>query len=144
MKRAPQFLYRQGMPAALFDRLRQLKLPPDGYAIFGSEPLAIRKIIPSCNDLDVLCQPSVWSLVLEMGKSEYLPKYDVTVVNLPDCDITFGTSWGIGEFDIDALIDGAETIESLPFVRLEHVIAYKTIRSSAKDLVHLEDRKSVV
>ena len=130
------------MSAALFDRLRRLKLPPDGYAIFGSGPLAIRKIIPSCNDLDVLCKPLAWSLVLEMGNSEYLPEYDVTVVNLPDCDITFGTSWGIGDFDIGALIDGAETIESLPFVRLEHVIAYKTIRSSAKDLAHLAALRS--
>jgi hypothetical protein len=131
------------MAAGLFDRLRQLELPPDGYAIFGSGPLAIRKIIPSCNDLDVLCKPLVWSLVLEIGNSEYLPKYDVTVVNLPDYDITFGTSWGIGKFDIDALIDGAETIDSLPFVRLEHVIAYKMIRSSAKDLVHLDALRSV-
>ena len=77
-----------------------------------------------------------------MGNAEYLPKYDVTIVNLPDCDITFGTSWGIGKFDIDVLIDGAETIESLPFVRLEHVIAYKTIRSSAKDLAHLAALRS--
>ena len=130
------------MAAALFDRLRQLELPPDGYAIFGSGPLAIRKIIPSCNDLDVLCKPLVWSLVQDMGNPEYLPKYDVTIVNLPDCDITFGTRWGIGEFDVDALIDGAETIDSLPFVRLEHVIAYKTIRSSAKDLAHLDALRS--
>jgi hypothetical protein len=130
------------MAAALFDRLRQLELPPDGYAIFGSGPLAIRKIISSCNDLDVLCKPRVWSSVLEMGDSEYLPRYDVTIVHLPDCDITFGTSWGIGEFDIEALIDGAETIDSLPFVRIEHVIAYKKIRSSAKDLAHLDALRS--
>jgi hypothetical protein len=130
------------MAAALFDRLRQLELPPDSYAIFGSGPLAIRKIIPSCNGLDVLCKPRVWSLVQEMGDSEYLPRYDVTIVNLPDCDITFGTSWGIGEFDIEALIDGAETIDSLPFVRIEHVIAYKKIRSSAKDLAHLDALRS--
>ena len=39
---------------------------------------------------------------------------------------------------MDELIDTAETIEGLPFVRLEHVVAYKRIRASAKDQVHLE------
>jgi len=45
--------------------------------------------------------------------------------------------WGIGDFDVDELIDTAEMIDSLPFVRLEHVISYKKIRSSGKDLLHL-------
>jgi hypothetical protein len=125
------------MSTALFDRLRQLELPPDDYAVFGSGPLAIRGIIPSCNDLDVLCKPHVWKIVCELGKTEYLPEYEVSIVNLPDCDITFGTKWGIGDFDINELIGSAEIFESLPFVRLEYVVAYKRIRSSQKDLQHL-------
>lgn len=41
-----------------------------------------------------------------------------------------------GDFDIDALIDTAEMIDGLPFVRLPHVIEYKKIRNSAKDQLH--------
>ena len=55
--------------------------------------------------------------------------------------VTFGTKWGIGNFDVEELIDTAEIIDALPFVRLEHVIRYKQIRSSAKDLLHLDALK---
>ncbi len=40
-------------------------------------------------------------------------------------------------FDIDHLIDTAEMIDGLPFVQLEHVIAYKQIAGRPKDLEHL-------
>ena len=126
------------MDDTLFDRLRQLDLPPQDYAIFGSGPLAVRAIIPSCNDLDVLCRREVWEIVKRRGVMKYLPEYDITVASFFNGAITFGRKWGIGRFDVDELIDTAETIGSLPFVRLDHVVAYKTIRSSAKDLLHLE------
>jgi hypothetical protein len=112
-------------------------LPPRGYAVFGSGPLAIRGIIPSTNDLDIICREEVWNTVSQIGKVEYLHEYDVTVVTMADGALTFGTKWGIGDFDIDELIATAEIIDALPFVRVKHVICYKTIRSSEKDLLHL-------
>ncbi len=125
------------MDYTLFDQLRQLRLPPNGYAIFGSGPLAIRGIIPACNDLDILCRQDVWDNFSRNGVTKFLPEYHVTVASFFDRAITLGTEWGIGKFDVTELIDTAEMIDSLPFVRLEHVVRYKTIRSSAKDLQHL-------
>ncbi len=125
------------MDYTLFDQLRQLRLPPNGYAIFGSGPLAIRGIIPACNDLDILCRQDVWDNISRNGVTKFLPEYHVTVASFFDGAITLGTEWGIGKFDVTELIDTAEMIDSLPFVRLEHVVRYKTIRSSAKDLQHL-------
>ena len=131
------------MPSsALFDRLRSLQLPVGSFAIFGSGPLAIRGIISACNDLDVLCKEDAWEIVSRIGTTEFLPEYDVSIVALADTDITFGTSWGIGDFDINQLIDSAEVIDGLPFVLLEHVIRYKNIRSSAKDRRHLDALRS--
>lgn len=121
----------------LFDQLRQLNLPPQGYAVFGSGPLFVRGIIPSVNDVDVICREEVWNIVSRIGNVEYLPEYGVSIVTLADGAITFGTKWGIGDFDIDELIATAEIIDGLPFVGLEHVIRYKKIRSSEKDLLHL-------
>jgi len=126
---------------SLFNHLKQLNLNAQNYAIFGSGPLAIRKIIPSSNDLDILCRRDVWDTVCQLGKCEYLEEYDVTIVNLPHHEITFGTVWGIGNFNVNMLINTAEIIDGLPFVQLQHVVHYKKIRGSAKDLAHLQALK---
>lgn len=126
------------MDIPLFDQLRELKLPAGGYAVFGSGPLAIRGIIPVTNDVDVICNAATWARVSRLGRVEYLPEYDVTIVTMADGALTFGTKWGIGNFDVDELIATAEIVDGLPFVRLEHVISYKQTRSSEKDLRHLD------
>lgn len=123
---------------SLFDRLAQLTLPAGSYALFGSAPLAVRGIVPLTNDLDVLCLPDAWEQVSAQGTTEYLPDYDVCIVSMFDGAITFGTRWAIGDVDVPELIRSAEIIRGLPFVRLEHVVRYKQIRASEKDLVHLQ------
>ena len=123
--------------ASLFDQLRRLELPAQGYAVFGSGPLAIRGLIPRANDLDIICRDEVWAIVSRLGDVRHLPDYDVSVVELAGGALTFGTEWKIGDFDVDELIATAEIIDGLPFVRLEHVVRYKKIRSSEKDLLHL-------
>lgn len=122
---------------SLFDHLRELTLPPGTYAVFGSGPLLARGIIDRVNDLDVLCLPSTWRLVAAQAEVEYLEEYDVTIASMLDGAITFGTEWGIGNFDVAELIRSAEVLDGLPFVRLEHVAAYKRLRGGAKDLDHL-------
>ena len=90
------------------------------------------------HDLDIICREEVWNIVSQIGRVDYLPEYDVSVVTMVDGALTFGRQWGIGNFDVDELIATAEIIDTLPFVRLEHVIRYKKIRSSEKDLLHLD------
>ena len=124
------------MSEDLFEYLRSLDLPKD-YAIFGSGPLLIRGIIETCNDLDVLCGPESWSEVSKVGEIVHLRDYGVDIVSMLDNRITFGNRWGIGDFDTNELIESAEDIGSLRFVRLEYVKAYKSIRSSEKDERHL-------
>ena len=41
-------------------------------------------------------------------------------------------------FEIGQLIDEAELIDGIPFVRLEHVVAYKRVRGSDKDQRHID------
>jgi predicted nucleotidyltransferase len=127
---------------SLFDRVKSLNLPVGDFAIFGSGPLIVRGIIPASNDLDIICRGQAWKRVTAIGELEYLSKYDVTVVTMCDGRLTFGTKWAIGEFDIDELIDGAEEIDGLPFVRLEHVTNYKKISKRPKDLRHIEALKA--
>ncbi len=112
-------------------------LPSRDFAIFGSGPLIVRGMVPMTNDLDIICRGSVWEEVSKIGRIEYLDDLDVEIATLHDGQISFGTKWGIGSFDIDELIDTAEEIDGLPFVRLEHVVNYKLTRGSRKDLAHI-------
>jgi len=127
---------------SLFDRVKSLNLPVGDFAIFGSGPLIVRGIIPASNDLDIICRGQAWERVKAIGELEYLSKYDVTVVTMCDGRLSFGTKWAIGEFDIDELIDSAEEIDGLPFVRLEHVTNYKKVSKRPKDLRHIEALKA--
>ncbi len=121
----------------LFAALRSLQLPAGDYAVFGSGPLIVRGIIEADNDLDVLSRGAAWARATELGELIYLPDHDVEVASFFGGAITIGTKWAIGDFDPDELIDSAEIIEGLPFVRLEYVIRYKTIAGRPKDLAHL-------
>ena len=123
---------------SLFDRVRRMNLPECDFAIFGSGPLIIREIVPASNDLDIICRGQAWDRIKGVGEPQYLAEYDLSIVTIFDGSLTFGNRWGIGEFDINELIDDAEFIDALPFVRLEHVASYKEIRRSPKDLEHLE------
>ena len=122
----------------LLDRVRDMALPAADYVIFGSAPLRVRGIIPSCNDLDILCRGSVWDYARSQGELVYLDEYDVTVATFCDRRITFGTEWAIGDVDVDELITSAELIDGLCFAPLEAVVRYKTIRNSVKDREHIE------
>lgn len=122
---------------SLFDQLRELGLPLGRYAVFGSGPLVVRGIIPLANDIDVIVTQDVWDSLSEIGNVERLLEYDVHIVSMANGALTFGTQWGIGHFEIDALIKTADIIDGLPFVRIEHVAHYKRLRATAKDLKHL-------
>ena len=73
-----------------------------------------------------------------IGVEEYLEQHDVTIFSIDDGHITFGSRWAIGNFDTDMLIDTAELLEGLPFVRLQHVVTYKLISDRPKDRAHLQ------
>ena len=121
----------------LIERLRSLALPPGDYAVFGSGPLIVRGIIKAANDLDVISRGSAWDVARRTGDLVYLEEHDVEIVAFDDGAITVGRSWAYGEFDIDQLIDTAEIIDGLPFVRLEHVVRYKEVAGRPKDVAHL-------
>ena len=121
----------------LFDQLAALELADGEYAVFGSGPLAIRGLIDDPADLDVLCRGASWERIEEFGTIKALDDGS-KIVSIDGGRLTFGRSWAYGAFDVDELIDTAEVIGGLPFVLMKHVVAYKRIRSSDRDRVHLE------
>ena len=122
----------------VFGLLRSLDLPIGEHAVFGSGPLIVRGIVKATNDLDVISRGDAWRVAARKGDVVHLPEHGVRVASLFDGAITVGTEWAIGDFDVDDLIDTAELIEGIPFVRLEHVVAYKRIAGRPKDREHLQ------
>ena len=122
----------------LLEQVKKLQLPLGDYAIFGSGPMLVRGLIEAVNDIDVICRDAAWQAAQAAGELVYLDAYDVNVVSIDDGLITIGTSWGIGNFDVEELIDTAEIICDLPFVQLQHVVTYKQIAQRPNDLLHLE------
>lgn len=127
-----------GHGAELFELLRSMKLPTGHYAVFGSGPLLVRGIIESVNDLDVICRGPAWSRACELGPLVDLDEEGVQIVSAHGGAITFGKTWGYGSFDLGDLIDTADVILDLPFVRLGHVIEFKRVANRPKDQAHLD------
>jgi hypothetical protein len=118
--------------------LESLELPHGDYAVFGSGPLLIRGIIDNASDLDVVARGAAWEQAAAAGQLVHLSDHNVTVASFFDGAITIGTRWAIGDFTVDELIDTAELIKGIPFVRLEHVRSYKNLAGRRKDIDHLE------
>lgn len=125
------------MPSDLFDSLRVLDLNEGEYAVFGSGTLAIRGLIDDPADLDVLCRGDAWEKVSGLGEMVELDDGNY-IASLDGGLLTFGRTWAFGNSEIDEMIDTAEWIEGLPFVRIPHVVAYKQHRQSDRDIAHLE------
>ena len=124
-----------GSASHLFGLLLSLRLPEGDYAVFGSGPLLVRGVIDRAGDLDVICRGAAWEVAQRLGP--VLEQHGVPVVSLFDGLVTLGIRWAIGSFDLSHLIDTAELIDGLPFVRLEHVVAYKRLADRPKDREHL-------
>jgi hypothetical protein len=124
-----------GSAAHLFGLLRSLALPAGDYAVFGSGPLLVRGIIERAGDLDVICRGAAWEAAQRLGPAD--DQHGVPVVSVFGGLVTLGVRWAVGDVDVDRLIDTAEVIDGLPFVRLEHVVAYKQIADRPKDREHL-------
>jgi len=111
------------------NELKDLNLPSGKYAIFGSGPLAVRGLRDN-EDIDILVKQDLWK---ELIKNH---------------ECTNGKSIKIGHVDIfhdwppfedsDSLIEDAEIIEELPFVKLNYVVRWKNTRKTEKDLSDLK------
>lgn len=113
------------------EQLKALNLPQGSYAIFGSGPLAVRGI-RDAKDLDIVVRKDVWDEL-----AEKYPKNEKGN-GLQIGDIEAFDSWSPWFEDPNMLIDTAEIIDGLPFVRLEHVVSWKKAMGREKDLNDLQ------
>jgi hypothetical protein len=114
----------------LFQKVKNLQLPLGQYALFGSTPLGIRNL-RDCHDIDIIVTEDLWSKF----KNE---NWEIITVNdsvqkLSKDDIEILKNWYPGEWDVNKLIEEAEIIDELPFVKLEEVLKWKKLFNREKD-----------
>lgn len=115
--------------ARLFGELRALALPAGQYAVFGSGPMGVRGL-RDIRDVDVIVGASLFAelsqrYVAHEG-SPGLKKIQIGNVELLD-------GWFPDVGPVQSLIDEAEWIEGLPFVKLTKVLEWKEKFGRSKD-----------
>jgi len=118
----------------LFKKLKEMNLPKGKFAIFASGPMVIRKLRES-KKLEIIVTRDIFD--------EFRKKDDWSVKNelcegLQKDNIEMYYEWGPGEWDIDKLVQEAETINDLPFVKLEEVLRWKKLYNREKDQKDIE------
>ncbi|MEV5557137.1 hypothetical protein AB0L44_26055 [Nonomuraea wenchangensis] len=121
-------------PAGLFAELARLELPRGEYVVCGSAALYVRGLRARMGDLDVLARGPAWDVVLTLGvvPGTALSGHGL-VVNHPTAAIEFVDQWTPG-WPTDYLIDSADLIDGIPFMRLGDVLAWKQRARRPKDL----------
>jgi len=113
------------MNLKFLSELKKLNLPEDKFAIFGSGPIAIRNLRMN-RDLDVIVKKDLWKKLMKIYP------VDKSVNGIKIGCIEIWDSWP-GFENIDELIDNADIIEWIRFVKLENVLKWKKVRNMQKD-----------
>lgn len=117
-----------------FKRLLSLNLPPEDYAIFGSGPMAAYGLKDLTKDIDVIAKGKAWEKAKEYGEPVATNLKFGDVVSLFDGTVEIFNGWPpAGTWDIEKLIDEAEVVDGIKFVRLETVAEWKGIRGRPGD-----------
>ncbi len=116
----------------LFETLKKLDFPVGQYAIFGSGPMWARGIRES-DDLDIIVRGEAWEQAKANGVVGVKEYSGLQYAYFADGKIEVYDGWYPGEWNVDELIETAEMIDGIPFVRLESVVEWKKIMGREKD-----------
>ncbi|MFC1612312.1 hypothetical protein ACFL29_00480 [Patescibacteria group bacterium] len=115
--------------------IKALELPKGKFAIFGSGPMAVRKLREG-RDVDLIVTEDILDEYKEKPGWQYRKfTRDKREIEAVERDaIEMYKDWGPGKWNIKRLINESEIIDGLPFVRLEEVLRWKKISAREKDL----------
>lgn len=115
----------------LVDQLKELHLPYGEYAVFGSAVMAMRNIREAPN-IDVIVTNKLWSRLLVSHVPDEEGFIRVKMVKI--------SNWWFAptKKDIATMINEAEDIGGIPFVKIEEVRNYKSGLKRSKDKTDVE------
>ena len=107
--------------------LKKLNLPVSEYAIFGSGPIAIQGIRDS-RDMDIIVKENLWSKLIK--KYPVLNTYK-EIIKIGNIEIY--KDWKPWFSNVNELIDHADIINNIRFVKLKYVLDWKKAFGREKD-----------
>lgn len=110
----------------LIEKAKRINLPRGMFAVFGSAILAVRGLREAPN-IDLIVKDSLWTKLLEKYQPDgegFIRIGQVKISNWWFAPVKKG---------ISEMIDEAEIINELPFVKIEEVLFYKKTLKSEKD-----------
>ena len=114
--------------------LLSLGLPEGDYAVFGSAPMALHGLKILNNDIDVIASGEAWEKAKKFCFPKESPMRFGNYLKLFDGKIEIYHCWFPKDmWNVDELIDGAEIVDGIRYVRLDKVLEYKKYRNSPKD-----------
>lgn len=120
----------------LMSELAAIGLPPDDFVVFGSGPMAARGL-RDVSDLDVVARGEAWETAKKIGTLGQTQSGDTSYF-FADGKIEICDKWGPIQWDTDMLIDTADIIDGVRFVKIETVMQDKLKRGREKDLKDAE------
>lgn len=122
-----------------FKLLKELGLPTDHYAIFGSGPMAVHGLKDPTDHLNIVARSGAWYKAIQLGTAKPTDGGFGDVVSLCDGKIDIFNGWPNGDWNLDELIDNAEELGGINFVRLEDVLKWKRNRNKEGDEKDIEN-----
>lgn len=114
------------------NELLSLNLSPDDFAIFGSGPIVIRGMREN-DDIDIIVRESVWQKLAEKYQENVKSDKEIAIGRL-----SFFRNWLPYFTNIEELIDSADIIDGIRYVKLEYVKQWKQAYGREKDLKDVE------
>ncbi|MBU1017394.1 hypothetical protein KJ678_04540 [Patescibacteria group bacterium] len=122
----------------LIKNLISLNLPSRDYAVFGSGPMFAAGIKELGHDIDLIARGKAWSIAEKLSVPKVTISGNGKVVTLFDERIEIFDNWTPGSWDIHQLIDQADIIDGIKFVKLSEVLKWKKIWHREKDIAHIK------
>lgn len=112
------------------------------YAIFGSAPMYIHQLRDHIGDLDIIARGTAWVRLQELGKTHPTLYHNGLEIDLGEGKIQAFNKWISDKWDINELIDTAESVDGVRFVQLEKVLEFKQELSRPKDIEDIAKLKA--
>jgi siroheme synthase len=106
------------------DELKKLDFPRDKFAVFASGCLAVRGIREN-NDIDIIVKDDLWQKLIKK-----YPRNEKGFIHMGN--IEAGNKALYPKESVDEMIDNADIIEKIRFVKLKSVLIWKRLISSDK------------